>query len=149
GGHYEAYDALHADAPVAIAGGSLTLAQQPPHSVRLIEIVDTSVPAAAPSITLKAPVTAATGDALKLQAVVAANSVPALSYHWDFGDGTTASGRVVTHAFTRAADYNVKLTVDGMDGLPAEKGMTVAVHGAMKTAFHLLENRRYVGPDGK
>jgi len=149
GGHYEAYDALHADAPVALENGSIRIAQQPPHSVRLIKIVDTSMPAAVPSVTLKAPASADTGDDIKLQAVVAADSVPALSYHWDFGDGTTASGRVVSHSFTRAADYNVKLTVEGVDGLPAEKGITVAVHGAQKTAFHLDENRRYVEPGSK
>ncbi len=144
GGHFEAYDALRADAPVALENGSIRIAQQPPHSVRLIKIIDTSIPAAAPSVTLKAPASAGTGDDIKLQAVVAADSAPALSYHWDFGDGTTASGRVVSHSFTRAADYNVKLTVEGVDGLAAEKGTTVAVHGAQKTAFHLLENRRYV-----
>ncbi len=149
GGHYEVYDALHADAPVALESGSISVARQPPHSVRLIKIIDTSVPAASPSVTLKAPASADTGDAIKLQAVVVANSVPALSYHWDFGDGTTASGPVVTHAFTRAADYNVNLTVNGVDGLPAEKVITVAVHGAQKTAFHLLENRRYVEPGSR
>jgi len=149
GGHYEAYDALHSDAPVALENGSISIAHQPPHSVRLIKIIDTSVSAAAPSVTLKAPASVATGDVIKLQSVVAANSVPALSYHWDFGDGTTASGRVVSHAFTRAADYNVKLTVEGVDGLPAEKGMTIAVHGALKTAFHLDENRRYREPGSK
>ena len=145
-GHYDAYDALRGDTPVALQNWSISIGHQPPHSVRLIKIIDTSVPAAAPSVTLKAPASAATGDAIKFQAVVAANSVPALSYHWDFGDGTTASGRVVSHSFTRAADYTVKLTVDGVDGLPAERGLTVAVQGPPKTAFHLLENRRYVEP---
>ena len=148
-GHYDAYDALHADAPVAIVNGSISVAHQPPHSVRLIKIVNAQVPAAAPSVILKAPASASTGEAFKLQAVVATDSVPALSYHWNFGDGTTATGREVSHAFTKAADYNVKLTVDGVDGLPAEKGITVAVHGEMKTAFHLDQNRRYVEPEVK
>jgi len=144
-GHpYEAYDALHADAPVAIASGGITISQQPPHSVRLIKIIDTSVPAAAPSITVDAPVSAETGAAITLKAKAAADSVPALAYHWDFGDGTSANGPEVSHAFTRAADYNVKLTVAGVDGVPAEKAFTVAVQGELKTAFHLNENRRYV-----
>jgi alpha-galactosidase len=47
-GHpYEAYDVLDADAPVAI-GTSLEIRAQAPHSVRLIKIVDASVPASAP-----------------------------------------------------------------------------------------------------
>ncbi len=149
-GHpYDAYDALRADAPVAIEGGSISITHQAPHSVRLIKIIDTSVAAAAPSVTVEAPATAQTGDAIKLRAVAAKDGVPALSYHWDFGDGTIASGPEVSHAFTRAADYNIKLTVDGVDGLPAEKGTTVAVQGAVKTAFHLNENRRYVEPGTK
>ena len=148
-GHYDAYDALNADAPVALGNGSISIAHQPPHSVRLIKIINRSVPAAPPSVTLKAPASAATGDAVKLQAIVAADSVPALSYRWDFGDGTTATGPVVSHTFTRAADYTVKLTVDGVDGLPAEKGMTLAVHGPPETASHLPENRRYVEPGSK
>jgi alpha-galactosidase len=149
GGAYQAYDALHADTPVAIKSGGISISQQPPHSVRLIKIINSSVPAAAPSVTLNAPNSAATGEPIKLQAVAAADGVPALSYHWDFGDGTTASGAEVSHTFTRAADYNVMLTVDGLDGLPAEKGITVAVHGALKTTFRLDENRRYVGQESK
>ena len=34
-----------------------------------------------------------------------------ISYHWDFGDGSTASGGVVTHAYSRQNTYIVKLTV--------------------------------------
>lgn len=33
------------------------------------------------------------------------------SYVWDFGDGSTASGNYVTHAFASAGTYNVKLVV--------------------------------------
>lgn len=110
-GHsYEAYGALNADKPVAIQAGRLLIAHQPPHSVRLIKIIDTSVPAAAPSVTADVPKPAQAGEVIHL----------------------------------RAADYNVKLTVDGVDGIPAEKSFTIAVQGTLKTAFHLLENRRYV-----
>ena len=34
-----------------------------------------------------------------------------VQYNWDFGDTTTGSGAVVTHAFGNAATYNVLLTV--------------------------------------
>ena len=149
GGSYQAFDALHGDAPVALEGGSISINQQPPHSVRLIKIINSSVPAAAPSVTLNAPASAGTGQAIKLQAIDAADGVPAISYHWDFGDGTSATGPAVSHTFTRAADYSVKLAVDGMDGLPADKQITVAVRGAVPTAFHLDQNRRYAGPAGK
>ncbi len=35
----------------------------------------------------------------------------ALTYSWDFGDGTKASGIVVTHTYTKAGNYTLKLTV--------------------------------------
>lgn len=149
GGLYQAYDALHADSQVAVEGGNISITHQPPHSVQLIKIINSSVPAAAPSVTLHAPASAGTGEAVKLQAVAAPDGVPALSYHWDFGDGTSATEPEVTHTFTRAADYNVKLTVDGVDGIPADKQITVAVRGAVPTAFHLDENRRYEGAGSK
>ncbi len=146
---YEAYDALDGDKPVVIQAGSLSIAHQPPHSVRLIKIIDTSVPAAAPAVSLDAPKAAATGEPVRLRAIADQHGVPALSYHWDFGDGTTASGPEVSHTFTRVADYNVKLKVDGVDGIPAEKDVTIAVRGTLQTAFHLLQNRRYVEPGSK
>lgn len=148
-GSYQIFDALHNDAPMAIEAAGISISQQPPHSVRLIKIINSSVPAAAPSVTLNAPASAGTGQAVKLEAVPAAGGVPALSYHWDFGDGTSAAGAEVTHTFTRASDYNVKLAADGVDGIPAEKQTTIAVRGAVPTAFHLDENRPYMGPQSK
>lgn len=149
-GHsYKAYDALHADVAVAIENGSLVIGPQPPHSVRLIKIIDPSVPAAAPSVALDVPRSSQTGDAIQLLARPAADGPPALAYHWDFGDGTTADGPQVTHAYTRPAVFNGKLTVDGVDGIPAEEGFEVDVQGALKTAPHLLENRRRVEPGVK
>ncbi|HEX9941293.1 MAG TPA: PKD domain-containing protein [Thermoanaerobaculia bacterium] len=40
-----------------------------------------------------------------------ANSTSGASYAWDFGDGTTASGRSVTHSWTQQGIYTVSLTV--------------------------------------
>jgi alpha-galactosidase len=149
-GHpYEAYDALKADKPVTIEGGNLIVGPQPPHSVRLIKIIDTSVPASAPSVTMDVPKSSQTGEAVSFRASPAADGPPALSYHWDFGDGTSASGQEVSHTYTRQAVFNGKLNVDGVDGIPAEKSFTVAVEGAVKTKFQLLKNRRYVEPNGQ
>jgi len=148
-GHpYEAYDVLDANAPVAIEGGGVAVGAQPPHSVRLIKIVDTSLPASAPAGSLEVPSSVETGEAIHLRATPAADGGPALSYLWDFGDGTTASGSEVSHAYTRAAVFDGKLTVDGVDGVPVEKHFKVAVQGKVKTAFDLRKNRRYVEPGG-
>ena len=39
-----------------------------------------------------------------------------VSYQWRFGDGATASGPIVSHAFTTAGSYAVRLTVKDNDG---------------------------------
>jgi uncharacterized repeat protein (TIGR01451 family) len=41
---------------------------------------------------------------------------PAITYAWDFGDGGTGSGQTLTHTFTSAATYIVKLTASNCDG---------------------------------
>ena len=49
-----------------------------------------------------------------------------LSYEWAFGDDTTATGDVVTHAFTESREYDVELTVsDGRDQDTASQTVTV------------------------
>ncbi|MHB8655655.1 MAG: PKD domain-containing protein [Terriglobia bacterium] len=149
GRSYQGYDVLNGNQPVTIENGSIAITGQPPHSVRLIKIVDTSVPAAAPSVSAKVPSTAEVGEAIKLRATSESSAVPALSFHWDFGDGTSAGGPEVSHTYTRAGAFNVKLTVDGVDGVPAEKSFSVEARGTLKTAFHLDQNRRYSGPDEK
>jgi len=149
-GHpYEAYDALNQDRPVATEGGRIVLQALPRHSVRLIKIIDTSVPAAAPTVSASVPESAQVGEAVKLQAVADASGVPALTCHWEFGDGTVAEGCEVTHTYTMAGVYNVKLAVEGVDGIPAEKSFSLAVRGPLKTASDVLQNRRYVEPGSK
>jgi chitinase len=39
-----------------------------------------------------------------------------LTYEWDFGDGTTASGQSVNHTFAAAGEYTVVLTVSNECG---------------------------------
>ncbi|CAM8671810.1 PKD domain containing protein [Comamonadaceae bacterium] len=40
-----------------------------------------------------------------------ASDTPIATYHWDFGDGTTGSGAVVTHTYATAGVFNLTLTV--------------------------------------
>ncbi|EMA68626.1 glycoside hydrolase family protein [Halorubrum aidingense JCM 13560] len=49
------------------------------------------------------------------------------SYEWDFGDGETASGESVTHAYDSAGDYDVTLTVTDDDGATDTATQTVSV----------------------
>jgi chitodextrinase len=50
-----------------------------------------------------------------------------VSYAWNFGDGTTATGQAVQHVFTSAGNYVVTLTVTGGIGQTATATRVVAV----------------------
>lgn len=43
------------------------------------------------------------------------------NYFWDFGDGTTGAGMVVTHSFTEPGKYDVKLSVTDNSGSISNK----------------------------
>ena len=47
-----------------------------------------------------------------------------LSYFWDFGDGTSGDQPVVTHAFDKAGDYTVVLTVKDSSGQICDSNST-------------------------
>lgn len=111
-------------------GDSIQL-EQPAHSVKLVKIIDTSLPAQAPSVTVQVPDHARVGETLDLSCSVDASGVPALAYHWDFGDGTMEDGKQLTHAYTKTGDYTVRLVVDGVDGVPGEKKTVVSVSGTV------------------
>jgi alpha-galactosidase len=114
-------------------GNSIHL-QQPAHSVRIVRIVDASVPAAAPEITPEIPQHAKINEDVKFSCTVDPKGVPALGYHWDFGDGTHEDGRQVRHTYTKGGDFTVRLVVDGADGVPAEKQARVSVSGEIPIA---------------
>ncbi len=147
GDTYQVSDIFDANKSVERAGGRLTLEGQPAHSVRMIRIIDTSVAAAPPAITADVPSSAPTGALVKFSAAAKAEGVPAISYHWDFGDGTREDGARVNHAFTEPASYTVRLKVGGVDGVATEQTFPLTVSGEIKTNFDLPNNRRYVEKD--
>ena len=51
-------------------------------------------------------------------------------YAWNFGDGTTASGVAVSHTFSAAGTYVVRLTVTATDGSTATTTQNVVVSAA-------------------
>jgi alpha-galactosidase len=119
---------------------SLTL---PPHSVRMMKIIDTSITASAPSVNVRVPEKIETGKPMTLLAQDAAESAPVLSYRWDFGDGTGAEGSSVTHAYTHAGRFTIHLTAEGIDGVPFEKTLTVSATGEIDNIFRPELYRRY------
>jgi len=94
--------------------------------------VPASRAAAQPSVSAHAPDHAKAFEEATFAAETDPAGVPALGYHWDFGDGTSESGRQVHHAYTMDGQFTVRLTIEGMDGIPAEKQMRVSVSGNLE-----------------
>jgi PKD repeat protein len=57
-------------------------------------------------------------------------------YRWDFGDGTSASGKIVSHVYTGPGNYDVKLTVVLGNGTTRTADADVGVHGEVLVAFN-------------
>jgi alpha-galactosidase len=149
-GHkFAATDVLNQNETVTLGGGAVRLENQPPQSVRVIKLIDKSVAAAAPTVTAQVPAAANTGATITLSALSAqaeAGGVPAVAYHWDLGDGTSADSPKVSHAYTSAGEFTIRLTVDGVDGVPAHKNFSVKVTGNLRAHSNLTDNRRFVEP---
>jgi len=149
-GHkFAATDVLNQNETVTLGGDALGLGNQPPQSVRVIKLIDTSVAPAAPNVTAQVPATANAGETITLSAVSAlaeAGGAPVVAYHWDFGDGTSADSPKASHAYTSAGEFAIRLTVDGVDGVQAQKVYSVKVTGNLKAHSNLTDNRRFVEP---
>jgi hypothetical protein len=143
GGHsYNLFDSLAQDQPLAMEHETLRLDNQPAHSVRLIRIIDASIPVAAPSIAFRVPSQAKTGEEIEFSSIASKDGVPALAYHWDFGDGVVADGAILTHAYTAAGNYTVGFKAEGLESKSVEKTFSIAVSGSVI----LPPPRRYSEP---
>ena len=149
-GHtFAATDVLNQNETVTLVGGAVRLENQPPQSVRVIKLIDNSISEAAPTVTAQVPAVANTGKTITLSALstqAEAGGVPAVAYHWDLGDGTSADSPKVSHAYTRAGEFTIGLTVDGVDGVAAHENFTVKVSGNLRAHSNLTDNRRFVEP---
>lgn len=115
---------------------------QPPHSVRVLKIVDAHIPAVAPAVTVDHASAGNAGDTLAF-AAHAQGSDAVLSYRWDFGDGVNLEGREVKHTYTERGEYDVHLTAAGLNGLNAEERFQVKISGHMPTTFDPQNFKRY------
>ena len=143
---FAATDVLNQNEFVVIEGDTVRIENQPPQSVKVIKIIDRSLAEAAPTVKAQVPSVAAAGETINLAAQAGADGVPAVAYHWDFGDGTSADGPRAPHSYTRAADFAIRLTVDGVDGVPAQQTFSIKVTGNLRATPSLTENRRFVEP---
>ncbi|MBM4048519.1 MAG: PKD domain-containing protein, partial [Planctomycetes bacterium] len=85
-----------------------------------------------------------------------ASTIPAglrATYHWDFGDGQKADGKVVKHAYAKAGKHLATLTVSTSDGDSDTQPFTVSVPPlwlvtADKKAVALIEAESIVEQGG-
>ncbi len=139
-GHaYHLYDALNGDKSMAFGEEAIHVDGQTAHSVKLIKIIDDSQSPAPPTITAQAPTSAKVREDVRFSVRAADDGVPALAYHWDFGDGVSSEGADQTHTYTLAGAYTVRLTVNGVDGVSVQKRFAITVDGLMEIG----QPRRY------
>jgi hypothetical protein len=127
---YHLLDSFAADPSWTMEHAALRLQDQPAHSVKLIKIIDTSIPAIPPSIAFLVPSAAKVGEEIGLSAMVSKDGPPVLACHWDFGDGVTADGAILTHTYTAAGNYTVRFAAEGLDGMTADETFSIAVNGS-------------------
>jgi hypothetical protein len=67
-----------------------------------------------------------------------------VTYEWDFGDGATAAGRIVSHRYTQDGDYTARLRVETYDGriATATKTISVRTHDVAITKFLVPKSAR-------
>ena len=139
----EATGVIDSNATFALENGALRIENQAPQSAVVIKLVDTVVAKAAPTVTARVSSQSKAGETIAFSAQADPGGVPALGYHWDFGDGTISEGSNVPHCYTRAADFTVRLTVNGPDDLPYEHTFSIGVTGELKPTPELRANRRF------
>ena len=141
-GPYSIYDVLDKQ-EISLQKLNSLVVNQPGHSVRVLKIVNTAIPAKPPGVHAQHPFSTQAGETIEFTAHLTSPDIPAVSYRWDFGDGVTQQGAQVSHAYTHAGKYPIKLTVNGLDGLAGKDEFYLPVTGSVPTQFAPAENRRY------
>lgn len=142
-GFYAATNVLRGGA-VPIENGTITITL-PRHSVRIIKLIDTTVPETAPAFELHAPSVGQAGELVNFQASTTSVESPVLCYRWDFGDGVRADGPDVNHAYTQARQYKVTVTATGLNGRTAQNTLGITVSGMVPTVYDPGTKVRYSG----
>jgi len=146
-GDVTATDVFYPERTLTIENGTLSVEGQVRRSVRVIKLVSSALPAKAPTVDVKVGGNTDIGQDAEFQAVVDPAGVPALGFHWDFGDGTKGDGEsLMHHAYTRKGTFKVSLRVDGVDGVAATREVSATVGGSLKTTFEVQDSRRFQEP---
>jgi alpha-galactosidase len=134
---------MDSNATFALEGDTIRIDNQSPQSALVVKLVDTAVAKTAPTVTARVPSKSKVGETIAFSAQADPDGVPATGYHWDFGDGTISEGSKLSHCYTKAADFTVRLTVDGPDDAAYEQSFSIGVTGELKPTPELRANRRF------
>jgi hypothetical protein len=143
-GTYTATDVLRGGG-LPVRGGTLVITL-PPHSVRMLKLIDSSVPETDPAFSAHAPADSRAGDMVQFHAAEESAEPSALQYHWEFGDGVSADGADVSHAYTQAGQYNVTVTATGLNRRNRQHTLGISITGAVPTAYNPADKERYIAP---
>lgn len=143
-GSYSATDVLRGST-VPIQNRAITITL-PPHSVRIMKLIDANVEVAEPVFEASAPATADVGKSLEFHAASINAEAPLLQYYWTFGDGTSTEGQQVSHVYTHAGDYTVTATATGLNGRTLQHTLGISVSGTIPTVYIPSAKERYEAP---
>lgn len=123
-----------------------------PHAVTRAAVTNRAL--VYPTVDINAtPTTAAKDQPILFDGSGSSDSGGIASYEWDFGDGTTKTGAVVSHSYQFAGPKHVTLYVTGNDGLTSSSSVDVSITGATSIqplpgcwTSHLNRNDDYSSP---
>ncbi|HSJ57344.1 MAG TPA: PKD domain-containing protein, partial [Anaerolineae bacterium] len=75
----------------------------------------------------------------------AADGTPAITFDWDFGDGTTGTGQNPTHVYAAAGSYSVVVMAANCDGITATQTHTLTVQPARYYYYLPIAVNGYLG----
>jgi PKD domain len=98
---------------------------------------------------VRGPTRVTAGDTAMFEVLAGSAEEPVLGGHWNFGDGTSADGIKVQHAYTTSGTYEVAVTATGLGSLTSSKTQKVVVDGAISTRFEPSRNKRAGDAEGR
>jgi len=98
-----------------------------------IRDVDTPTPppSSPPTAVIEGPSSAEVGTTVTFNGSASYGDNPIVDYDWNFGDGSTAKGSVVTYTYNTAGDYSVILVVKDNTGLSGNTMSQISVSGGV------------------